>query len=156
MPFEYTFETDPAQKTKLCERILTSLPLWFGIPEANQDYAEGVRELPFLKANQNGRTIGFVSLKSNSPYCLEIYVMGIEPDYHRQGIGKALLERTMAYAKSEGYRYLEVKTLDESRESEEYRKTRLFYHRVGFLPIDVLTNEWGPENPCLIMIMGVS
>ena len=54
--------------------------------------------------------------------------------------------------KEKKIQYLEVKTLDKSRESEEYKKTRMFYKKMGFIPFDVLENEWGKENPCLIML----
>jgi len=31
--------------------------------------------------------LGFISIKENNPYTAEIYVMGVLPDYHNQGIG---------------------------------------------------------------------
>jgi hypothetical protein len=54
--------------------------------------------------------------------------------------------------REENYSYLLVKTLDEARESKEYEKTRRFYQKTGFIPIDVIPEIWGNDNPCLLMI----
>ncbi len=150
------FIDDPGLKASICETILCSLPLWFGIPESNREYCDGVMDKPFLRIINGDDTIGFASLKRNSDYALELYVMGIKLDYHHKGIGKRLMKEIVSYAKQQKYRFLEVKTLDESRESEEYKRTRLFYASVGFKPLDVLYNEWGNENPCLIMVMYIA
>jgi hypothetical protein len=44
-----------------------------------------------------------------------------------------------------------VKTLDESAEYEPYNKTRAFYQKMGFIPLEVFTTFWNEENPCLFM-----
>lgn len=155
MTVAMTVIEDPQTKFEICRSILESLPLWFGIPESNDEYCDGVRDKYFLSINSDCKHIGFVSLKVNNKYTLEIYVMGILSEYHNKGIGTRLIEEITKYAQINRYEYLEVKTLDESRESEEYRKTRLFYTKVGFKPFDVLYNEWGPDNPCLIMIKDI-
>lgn len=140
------------ERSALCAAILADLPDWFGLPEANEDYRRGVRDKVCVEARLDGLSAGFLSLKRNNEHVLEIYVMGVRAAQHRRGIGAALVAEAERFAQREGFAYLEVKTLDESRESEEYRRTRLFYRKVGFLPFDVLENEWGPDNPCLIMI----
>ena len=83
---------------------------------------------------------------------VELYVLGIFQKYHRRGFGKLLMKYIVNDLKEKGIRYLEVKTLAESAESLAYHKTRSFYLNEGFIPLDVLNNEWGEENPCLIMI----
>jgi len=147
--------TSNENKYKICESILNGLPLWFGLAESNKEYCEGVKEKPFFHVKNNDQSIGFASIKRNNEDVLEIYVMGINEKYHNIGIGKRLIKEIIEYGVINKYKYLEVKTLDESRESDEYRKTRLFYKRVGFIPFDVLYNEWGEDNPCLIMIMNI-
>jgi len=44
-----------------------------------------------------------------------------------------------------------VKTLDESAPDAFYAKTRQFYLRAGFKPLEVFPLHWNKENPCLFM-----
>ena len=152
MTIKYLDIIDKEEKSKICQMILNELPLWFGIPEANKEYCANVKNTRFIAIVQNNEIIGFISIKKNFELVSEIYVMGIKEQYHNLGIGKELIDLICKELKEENIEYLEVKTLDESRENEEYRKTRLFYKSVGFIPFDVLHNEWGESNPCLIMI----
>jgi hypothetical protein len=63
-----------------------------------------------------------------------------------------LLERATKYAGAEGYSLLHVKTLAPSDPDPGYAATRAFYEAVGFLPLEVLPQVWGPENPCLLLV----
>ena len=45
-----------------------------------------------------------------------------------------------------------VKTLADTHPSPEYAATRAFYRSLGFLPLAVLPDLWGPANPCLLMV----
>lgn len=46
----------------------------------------------------------------------------------------------------------EVKTLAPSHPDRNYAKTRAFYQRVGFRPLEELPELWGEANPCLLMV----
>lgn len=81
---------------------------------------------------------------------------GVLPDYHKQGIGRALVNRTLKWAKEHGYEFIQVKTLDEAHPDTYYKGTRKFYLSVGFKPLECLPELWGKENPCLIMIKHIS
>lgn len=81
--------------------------------------------------------------------------MGVLPDYHKRGIGRALLARVLQRAKDKGYEFLQVKTLDESHPDPYYAATRNFYAAVGFKPLECLPELWGPDNLCLIMVMAI-
>ncbi len=152
MNIEFIKIDDQKEKSEICNIVLNDLPLWFGIPESNRAYCEGVKKHDFIKIVSQDKLVGFCSVKENNINVAEIYVMGILEKYHRKGIGKQLFSFLEDELQKKSFLYLEVKTLDESRESYEYMKTRLFYKSVGFLPLDVLENEWGKDNPCLIMI----
>ncbi|MPM08949.1 hypothetical protein SDC9_55265 [bioreactor metagenome] len=146
---------DKQEKREISSNILKSLPNWFGIPESTQEYINESSKLPFFAAFDKLKPLGFISIKENNQYSAEIYVMGVLSDCHKQGIGKALFDVALQWAKEMGYEYLQVKTLDESHPDIYYAATRKFYQAVGFKPLECLPELWGKENPCLIMIQHI-
>jgi ribosomal protein S18 acetylase RimI-like enzyme len=143
---------DPNTKSIICNDILRALPNWFGNEAAIVDYTEQVQAMPFYAAFDNNKAIGFVALKMHNQYTAEVCVMGILKEYHRQGIGKTLISYCETYCIESKREYLTVKTLDESRASKSYEKTRLFYLSVGFKPLEVFPLYWDKDNPCLFMV----
>lgn len=81
-------EFDEQNKSEICEKILRSLPLWFGIESAILEYIEDVKKMPMLVARVNSEVIGFLSLNLHNKYTAEIHVMGVLPQFHRKKIGK--------------------------------------------------------------------
>ena len=77
--------------------------------------------------------------------------MGVLQEYHRRGVGKLLINVCEKYCIDNKIEFLTVKTLDASRESESYKKTRLFYQNIGFKPLEVFPLLWDENNPCLFM-----
>jgi|SRR5690625_142334 len=143
------------EKKEISTSILESLPNWFGIQESTQEYISKSSNLPFFAAIDDSKPLGFIVTKENNQYTAEIYVMGVLPDCHNQGIGTSLLNRVLQWAKERGCEFLQVKTLDESHPDIYYAKTRKFYTSVGFKPLECLPELWGKENPCLIMIQHI-
>ena len=139
-------------KATVCMPILRSLPDWFGIQEALTHYSTEIDHLPTLLACDAERVIGFTSLKQHNPYSAEVYVMGIRPEMHRKGIGRALIQQAQEWLKSQAIEYLQVKTLGPSRHDESYAKTRAFYGAMGFKPLEEFKQIWNEQNPCLIMV----
>ena len=78
--------------------------------------------------------------------------MGILSQYHRKGIGHALLNAAEIELRNAGVKFLTVKTLSESRESKEYAQTRKFYLKMGFTPLEEFKTLWDDFNPCLFMV----
>jgi len=143
--------SNPDEKAKICNTILRALPDWFGIESSIIDYVAQVQSMPFFAAFDDESVIGFVALKTHNIYTAEIYVMGVLQEYHRQGVGKLLVEKCETYCANNNMEYLTVKTLDESRECNSYEKTRLFYLSAGFKPLEVFPLLWDEDNPCLFM-----
>ncbi|HHX23572.1 MAG: GNAT family N-acetyltransferase [Clostridia bacterium] len=143
---------DEQEKKEISRSVLESLPNWFGIQEATENYIRESSKMPFFVALDESKVLGFVAIKENTPYTAEVYVMGVIPDSHNQGIGTSLMNKIVQWAKEKGYEFLQVKTLDESHPDKYYAKTRRFYTSVGFRPLECLPELWGRDNPCLIMI----
>ncbi len=139
----------------LAEGILRALPDWFGIESALVDYARAADELPTFVADRGEQTAGFLTLKPTSTHAVEVHVMAVLPGEHRRGVGRALVECAADYARAEGFSLLHVKTLAPTLSDPypPYETTRAFYAAVGFLPLEELPQVWGPENPCLLMVM---
>lgn len=139
-------------KPEVCEGVLRSLPDWFGIEKSTQTYINISKELPMIVAYHNDEAVGFLSIKIHSEHSGEIYVMGVASRIHRQGVGKLLLEEAECRLKGEGVEFIQVKTVDSSRESDFYKKTRLFYQSLGFKKLEVFPTLWGEHNPCLLLV----
>ena len=75
----------------------------------------------------------------------------MQPDQHRLGAGRALVQALERDLVADGVRLLEVKTLGPSFPDEGYERTRKFYAGLGFEPLEEITGLW-PGNPCLIMV----
>lgn len=139
------------EKASIAERILFSLPDWFGIPEGIRNYIEESRKLPFFAAFSEEQPVGFVVLKATSRATAEIFVMGVLPEYHHKGIGRKLYEAFEAYAYAQGYRYIQVKTVQMGR-YPEYDRTNRFYMAMGFEELECFPTLWDEWNPCQVYV----
>ena len=139
------------EKSKICNDILRALPNWFGVEAGIVNYVEQVKNMPFFAAFKSDNPIGFAAIKVHNIYTAEICVMDVKKEYHRQGTGKMLMKRCDEFCVNNNIEFLTVKTLDESSGSKSYEKTRLFYHSVGFKPLEVFPLYWDKDNPCLFM-----
>lgn len=136
-----------------CAELLAALPDWFGIPDANEHYAQSVMKLPtFLAMRDDDTPIGLLSIKLHFSHAAEIYLIAVRPEHHRTGVGRALLDAAETWLRAQHVSFLQVKTLSPRREDEFYAHTRQFYEAVGFMPFEEMPRLWGEHNPCLIMI----
>ena len=135
----------------LCEAILRDLPNWFGIEESIVQYGKDISSMETYVADLGETVGGFLTLAQHNPHTAEIHVIATRPQYHRQGLGRALVAYAEQALKQRGTSYLEVKTVGPSRACEYYRRTRAFYVAMGFCPVEE-NKLWGEANPCLIMI----
>lgn len=132
--------------------LLAQLPTWFGIPEANTEYVNAACDLPGLVARADGEPVGMLLYRRHFPQASEIHLMAVAPNWHRHGIGAAMVHRLVSDLRDSGCQLLQVKTLGPSRPNADYAATRAFYQAMGFLPLEELTTLWG-NNPCLLMVM---
>ena len=145
-------ESDNNKKAEYTNYILRKLPEWFGNEESLQKYIDTVHKYPFWAAFDNNNCIGFFSVKIHYNRTGDIYVCGIDPNYHGKGIGTLLYKTVENYFTKNGCEYIIVKTLSEINPDKNYAKTRHFYKKIGFNELITLTEMWDENNPCLIMI----
>ena len=143
---------DPTQKAKICEAILRALPQWFGVEQAIIDYCGKVQAMPVCAVFCGEEPAAFVALKEHNAHTAEIMVMGVLAEYHRHGMGRRLIDWCEDYCRRTDKKYLTVKTLDSSRASKSYERTRLFYLGLGFTPLEVFPMFWDKDNPCLFLV----
>jgi ribosomal protein S18 acetylase RimI-like enzyme len=125
-------EEDPAANRRILETLTARLPEWFAQGQSNLHYAEQAEILEGWVARIDGRARGLLLIKRHSPVSAEIYWLGVDPDHHRQGIGQALIDAVERQLRKDEIKFLFVMTLHPEDPYEPYRRTRLFYERLGF------------------------
>jgi ribosomal protein S18 acetylase RimI-like enzyme len=125
-------ENGSAGNRGILENLTARLPQWFAQSEANRHFAEQAKILESWVARIDGRACGLLLIKRHSLVSAEIYWLGIDPDYHRQGVGRALIGAAEGQLRQEKIKFLFVMTLHPEDPYEPYRRTQLFYERMGF------------------------
>lgn len=146
---------DPDQKKQIARAILEELPDWFGLPVAREAYIRESADQPFFAAFLEERPVGFLTLKETGKATVELAVMGVLIPYHRRGIGRAMFESAKAYARSVGYSFLQVKTV-QMGQYKEYDQTNRFYLALGFQEFEVFPTLWDEWNPCQVYVMALN
>jgi GNAT superfamily N-acetyltransferase len=136
-----------------CGELLATVPHWFGIAEANEEY-RGVadRNPTVIALDGDGRAVGFATLVRHSPHAAELHVMAVRPEHHRTGVGRALVTAAEDRLRSEGVEYLQVKTLSASAGDEPYLRTLAFYTALGFRVLEEMPSLWSADNPAVILV----
>lgn len=156
------FITDPSEKRKISRAILEALPEWFEVEESREQYIRESADQPFFAAfpDDAGKepaleaATGFLCLKSTGPATVELAVMGVRKEHHREGLGRRLFAAAREYAVQKGFAFMQVKTVEEGM-YEDYDRTNAFYKSLGFQELEVFEAIWGPENPCQIYVMNL-
>jgi GNAT superfamily N-acetyltransferase len=144
---------EPAPDT--VERLLRMLPGWFGIESSVLEYVAASRTLPAYLAWPDGshaaQPSGVLLAVRHFPASAEIYLMAVDPAWHRRGAGRALVAALEADLIPQDVEFLQVKTQGPGSPDAGYEKTRQFYADVGFRPLEEIYGLW-PGIPCLVMI----
>jgi GNAT superfamily N-acetyltransferase len=138
----------PAERSRICERVLRDLPDWFGFEDVNAAYVRDVAGLTTFAAGDDA----FLALKVHNPRAAELYVMGVRRERHGQGLGTALVAAAETHLRERAVEYLQVKTLGPSHPDQGYERTRRFYEARGFVPLEEIHGLWDTDNPCLLMV----
>ncbi|MBQ4428903.1 MAG: GNAT family N-acetyltransferase [Clostridia bacterium] len=154
MEYSIRIIEDRTEKPRIARAVLEALPEWFGIPEAREKYINVGAEKPFIAAFDGERPIGFLYLAKTGSATVELHCMGVLKEYHRMGVGRALVDKAVRFAVEAGYAFMQVKTV-QSGFYEEYDRTNAFYKACGFSEFEVFPELWGEANPCQVYVMSL-
>ncbi len=143
---------DADTKKAVARKILEALRDWFEVDESREKYIEESAGQIFLAAKEGDDHVGFLCLKETGKETVELAVMGVLKDHHRNGLGRKLFEAAKKIAVEEGYSFMQVKTV-QMGVYEDYDITNRFYLACGFKEFEVIRELWGEENPCQIYVM---
>lgn len=133
-------------------RLLATVPEWFGRPESDAEYIEAARSKEtWTVRDSQGQVVGVTLVDRHYPQVAEVHLIVVDRAAHGCGVGRAMLRAIENDARRHGVRLLQVKTLGASHPDPGYARTRHFYERWGFLPLEE-TELWGEGTPCLIMV----
>lgn len=135
-----------------CERILRSLPDWFEVDEAIVQYGVDSTRFPTFAVWDRRELLGFATVRRHYGATWELHCLAVHADWLGHGLGTRLVRRAEGWVRSQGGRFLQVKTVGPSHPSREYRGTRAFYTRLGYDPLEEFHGLWGPRCPCLQLI----
>jgi len=135
-----------------CERILRSLPAWFGIESSLLEYAADADAHVTLVAREGPALVAFVTVRQHFERSFEVHCIAVQASHRCQGIGLALLQAAESWARQRGGKFMQVKTVSSGSPSPEYAQTRAFYARAGYLPLEEFPLLWSKNNPCLQLV----
>lgn len=132
---------------------MRALPEWFGIEPALQQYVRDAESTPTYLASvgETGEVVGALLIRRHYPESAEIHLLAVAPEWHRRGVGRALVHSAEGDLIASGVSMLQVKTLGQSQPDTHYARTLAFYRALGFVPLEEFSEFW-PGNPCLILV----
>ena len=146
--------TDSAEKQAIARKVLEALTEWFEVEESREGYIRDCVNWTFLAAKEDDKIQGFLCLKKTGNATVELAVMGVMKEFHRNGVGRKLVEKAKEVAKAQGYEFMQVKTVKMGM-YEDYDRTNLFYISCGFKELEVFPRLWDEANPCQIYVMAL-
>lgn len=140
-----------------CDAIIRGLPRFFGDAGGVAACAEAVRTCRgwVSPADGDSGVRAFLTIEHPLESSPEITWMAVGSAWRRQGLGRALIRHAAGELRAEGAEVLSVLTLAASvRQSgaDTYEGTRMFYRRMGFLPIREFRPD-GWSSPALLLAL---
>ena len=144
---------DPAHAPAQARRVLASVPEWFAIESANEHYIASTARYPTWIASDPAthEAVAFLTVMQHYAHAAEVWCMAVHRQWHRRGVGSALLSVVERQLASAGTRFLQVKTKGPSLPCREYEQTLRFYQSQGFHELEELRGIW-PGIPALLLV----
>lgn len=135
-----------------CYTLAASLPDYFnasGLELLKADLVSG----DLYGAFEGGELIGFAVYKELNREAVELAWLVVAREHWSRGVGTQLVNESLAALPS-SYRACQVKTLAATVPDAGYDRTRRFYAKLGFIPLEVIDPypDWEPGNPCQILV----
>lgn len=104
-------------------------------------------------AYEDDKMVGFVSYKKLNSQALELSWLGVFKEYQGKGVGTKLVTESLEDMGAE-FEVCMVKTLSEVDPDEGYKRTRGFYKKLGFIPLETIDPYPGMSegNPIQIFV----
>lgn len=134
------------------ERILRTLPEWFGVEESLLDYVRNTSRYPTFVAEVDNNVVAFASLIEHFPTSWEVHCIAVDAGFRGRGIGKRLHGHVESWLMSKGVLALQVKTIAATHPSRAYAETRGFYAAAGYVPVEIFPHLWVAPLPVLQMV----
>lgn len=118
-----------------------------------EDLKRDLKKHSLYGAYLGDKMVGFITFKKNGPDVIEISWLAVNPPHRKQGIGSKLVNDSLNKIGGK-YKICEVKALAETHPDKGYAKTRKFYKRLGFIPLEIIQPYpgWDNNNPCQIFV----
>jgi ribosomal protein S18 acetylase RimI-like enzyme len=137
------------------ERILRGLPDWFGIEESIVEYAADAARLPSYLAIDGDEVVGIALVHRRHPGSAELHLIAVAPEHHGRGVVSTLLAAVEHDLRVDGTTLLHVWTVGPSLEDAFSARSRGFYEKRGFVPLQELARaDW--EDPALILVKALA
>jgi GNAT superfamily N-acetyltransferase len=142
--------------TRSCYAIAARLPDYFtpaGLRTLRADLDAGELYGAFVR----GRLVGFALYQELNPEAVELAWLAVDRPHWSRGVGTRLVGESLDQLATR-YRACEVKTLAAAVPDAGYARTRRFYAKLGFIPLEVIDPYpgWEPGNPCQILVRFLS
>lgn len=120
-----------------------------GLKTMESDFKTGF----LIGSYSENKMIGFIMFRELNDQAVELVWMAIDPDYQNQGVGTTLIKEGIKLLPKK-YAICETKTLSEIDPDPQYARTRNFYKKFGFIPLETISPYpgWGRDNPCQIFV----
>ena len=147
--------TRSRDKQRIARQVLEGLTDWFEVEESREGYIRDCADWLFFAAMEGEEPLGFLCLKETGDATVELAVMGVRRDFHRQGAGRQLVQAARERARELGYEFFQVKTVAMGK-YPDYDDTNRFYRSVGFREFEVFPLLWDEANPCQVYVMSLN
>jgi GNAT superfamily N-acetyltransferase len=134
-------------------RLAAGLPDYFnaaGLEHLKADLVAGELFGAFMETE----LIGFAVFTELNPRAVELAWLAVRREHWSRGVGTRLVVESLSNLPSR-YEMCQVKTLAATAPYAPYERTRRFYARLGFVPLEIIDPYpgWAPGNPCQLMVL---